>query len=260
MSIEFLINENTYGRVIHIHSDSLSSLLSIASTHVKSRTVYDTILLINALGANNVVSLQKVRSHAKEGTELYCPGNDYADGAARYGCKINHFSTGTFYATRTEMKNRIRSQRDNEWRLKWTRLPGHRQSKEFIQGPDSKIWKLIKKFQTKKVSNFVRFVTGFCHLRRHKVVITKRKRRHMADNDLDAVCRLCNLGPESPFHLLCICPRIMHRRHDYFSDGQILCYQLDRAPPISTKFIDFVQCPFIQNLDRIDPRNTSDNE
>ena len=246
---EFLLATNTANKRIHFHSDSLSSLQAIQGNRLTSRTVLDTVMLLKALGRNNTVSLQKVRSHQPKNSPLYCPGNDYADGAARYGCKIDPNSKGTFYISRTEVKNDIRERRDRQWLTQWRRLPGHRQSKEFIQGPDPKIWRLIRKLPAKKLTGFIRFVTGFGNLRRHKVVLTKRKRRHSADKDADAVCRLCGTGEETGFHLICICPRLMHRRHDYFSDGQRLCYQLDQPPPISIKLLDFIQCPILQSLE-----------
>ena len=107
------------GRIVNIHVDSLSALQAIKATHVRSKTVWDTVVLLNTLGSKNTVSLQKIKAHDPEATED--DGNEIADATAGWGARFpDHMMTeATIHKTRHTMKSFIKQTGQEEWRTHW---------------------------------------------------------------------------------------------------------------------------------------------
>ena len=237
------------GMTINMHVDSLSALQAIKASHVKSRTVWDTVVMLNTLCHKNTVTLQKIRAHDPKATED--SGNEIADATARWGVRWpEHMMTDALiHKTRSSMKAWIKEAGKEEWGAHWNAQPELRQSKLFLHGPDPHIWRDLKKMKRKNVSNVLRFVTGHTFMKRHRTVIDKGKRGITADVDIGSQCRLCWTGPESPEHLLLKCPRLMWMRNSVYSQSGIVSYELDTPPPWSEQMVEFINKPIIQALD-----------
>lgn len=248
MTCQYLMDFS--GHEINFHVDSLSSLQALKASHITSRTVYDTALLLQALGQQNKVSLQKIKAHDPEAKED--AGNVMADKAAKWGAFFpdHMISNATIYKTRTIMKTHINEKHREEWDVHWKSTQGLRQSKLFINGPDPKYWKDIKHMNKKKMSNVIRFISGHCFMNRHhKTVIPTGKRGKCADADPRSRCRLCDLEEETPEHLCTVCPRLLWTRNTLFAQSQILSWTSDRPPPWSKHLLDFIQSDIVQSLD-----------
>lgn len=234
-------------KVLNFHVDSLSALQSLQASHIKSRTVYDTVVLLNHLGTRNTVTLQKIKAH---NPEAETDGNDMADKMANEGANLpDHMMNTHIHETRTSMKNYIKNKSHEAWQKHWQDLPELRQSKLFLKGPDPKMWKDLRHMKKKKMSNVVRFITGHTFMRRHQTCLKTGKRGKCADEDPGSKCRLCDIGEESPSHLATSCPRLQWTRNSLFSQSQLLSWDLDKPPPWSQELLDFINLDIIQSLD-----------
>ena len=92
---------------------------------------------------------------------------------------------------------------------------------------------------------FVRYVTGHAFLKRHNMIVEKGTKAGIENEDI--YCRLCesNTDWETPHHIICKCPALMHRRKAIFGE-----YMLPDDPDWNVKnLIDFLDCMTITELE-----------
>ena len=91
----------------------------------------------------------------------------------------------------------------------------------------------------------VRFVTGHAFLKRHNMVVEKGTTQGLEYEDI--YCRLCESFSEweTPHHIICKCPALMHRRQPYFGE-----HFLPDDPQWKMKnLLEFLNCMTITELE-----------
>jgi hypothetical protein len=104
------------------------------------------------------------------------------------------------------------------WQKRWDSQPQHKyiQSKKFIQNIQANKNKfnfILKHSNRVIVGKLIQFITGHCNLNYHL---------NHSNNFIDPIRRKCNLGPETPVHLLRSCEALNQARRDIFDGHDIL--------------------------------------
>ena len=132
MASEYLMDYRN--RKIFFHVDSLSALQSLQATRITSRTVYDTVLLLQSLAKHNTVTLQKIRAHDPKAAPD--SGNEMADKAAKWGTFFpDHMIKTHIHKSRTIIKNHIKNRMRTMWQSHWKTSNAHYVAKPFLSGP-----------------------------------------------------------------------------------------------------------------------------
>jgi ribonuclease HI len=90
---------------IYIHVDSQAVLQSLIKSQITSKTVHQTVELLQELAGRHTVTLHWVKAH------VGIPGNKMADEAAKAGSQSNRFTQMEIRNSRTELKTFIRDAR-----------------------------------------------------------------------------------------------------------------------------------------------------
>ena len=93
---------------------------------------------------------------------------------------------------------------------------------------------------------FVRYVTGHAFLKRHNMIVEKGTKVGIENEDI--YCRLCESSTdwETPHHIICQCPALMHRRKAILGE-----YMLPNDPEWNVKnLMDFLDCMTITELEQ----------
>ena len=193
----------TVGKNIQIYIDSQAAILALCGNEVNSKTVFDTIHALDAIGRDNNLKLNWIKAH--NGHAL----NDIADKLARDG------SASAGPHTRVPMPDaNIKELIDNEtikrWNLGWINQEGHRQTKLFFPEVNLNKAKLLYKYSKSKFSQAVRWITGFNGL--------AYQNNKINPNEFpNPNCQLCEqLIDETSAHLIAQCPILFWERMDAF--------------------------------------------
>ena len=173
-----------------IYSDSQATLLALDAEFLHSKLVADTVTLLNELPGQ--VVLRWVKAHVGHS------GNEHADSFAKIGCYRDLPETPTPFP-RKLIRNTILSKLRTVWDQEWADYPVARQSKYFISGQDKQKAKDICHLSRFSLGRLIRVITGHNGFNAH---------RHNVDNDIDDLCRLCQLDSESFLHFITVCPSL----------------------------------------------------
>ena len=153
---------------------------------------------------------------------------------------------------KASIKKAIRDWGNNAWMNEWEgetnpnqRTPKCRQTRYFYKVPSKSQAKVLLSYNRERVSMLVRFVTGHAFLKRHNMVVEKGTTRGLENEDI--YCRLCESSSdwETPHHVICKCPALMHRRQPYFGD-----FFLPDDPSWKMKnLLEFLNCTTITELE-----------
>ena len=202
LAAEFFIKQQTNGSSIWFYIDNQASITALAGPVYKSKAVLACKETLDELGLSNVVKLEWIKAHNDN------QGNEAADLAARQGA-ASHRQTGyNPLRAQCQIKAEIKNQFQQTWIELWENVDGHRQSKLFIDAPKASLWRDLQKLNKKQVSLVIQFVTGHAFLRRHQAIVT---------GDTSQVeCQLCKKEPETPEHLVAMCPKLCDQRVKVF--------------------------------------------
>ena len=251
LACEHILSKDIKQTKITIHVDSQSALNSLKAPYMKSKLVGNTINLLNAIGAENNLTLRWIKAHNSNNTTP--SGNDIADELARHGANSNNWTGAVIHPPRSEMINYIRT-RTRELRAKeWQNRTDCRQTRAFIAKPQPKIWKDIKLQGNEKIGRVIRFLSGHGHMRRHSTLIKYDISGEEADNHEEAQCRLCLEHEETPIHLITECDVLFHERLGIFGQGEILAWLRDRPPDWSPALLEFINLQTVRDLDTRPP-------
>ena len=235
MACEYMYTYGTTGQRISFHVDNQAILKSLAAGYISNETTRKTAELLNNLAQHNVVSLQWVKAH------VGILGNEEADAAAKAGAKGSRRRINTIKPARNVLKKLTKLNLNKNWQDLWDKNEECRQSKLFLSGPNPKIWQDLRKLQNEETSRVVRFVTGHCYMRRHRVIL---EMGYEFQHDQVAMCSLCQEEQETPEHLITECPVLNNTRLD-----TLYCWQLDRPPPWNAGIINFINSPAVKALE-----------
>lgn len=187
------------GEVIHICTDSQSSLESLASHCFTSKIVIECLQNIESLSNKNEIYLTWVPGH--EGIE----GNEKADELARKGSQSEYHgpepALGLPYKVqRTAIRNFFTKKHETSW----NQLKTCKHTKQVIALPCKKTAKYLLGCPRNTLRDLVAFTTGHCKLNKHM------NKLRLANT---TICKRCNEEDETPLHLLTSCPTLVQKRY-----------------------------------------------
>jgi ribonuclease HI len=197
---------------IKIRSDSQAAITAISNINISSNTVLECRNLLNRLGSKNKLTIRWVKAHNAH------VGNKLADSLAKTGANQ---SIGPprfkYFEAATSFSQKLLDQSNQKWQKRWEINPTKfKHSKEFIHIIQNNIHKMnyvLKHCDRTTVGILTQFITG------HSFNLRASKSNTLTDK----VCRHCNQddSPETPSHILTICPALTEARRQWF-DGQDL--------------------------------------
>jgi ribonuclease HI len=198
---EHLLEKSDHGKSLTIYSDSQAALKALNNFSTRSKLVHETKDKLNALGAQNNLSLSWVPAHC--GIE----GNEVADKLAKEGANRDFIGPEPYVGvSRSEIKTKMKRRLITTWNQFWSRIEGLRHSKNFIRGLDSNRSHKILNYPKKHIRLIVGFLTG------HYPLKARLKLMHLATDD---ECRWCLEERETAEHLLRECEALAYRRRIY---------------------------------------------
>ena len=195
---------NVMGRTVRVMSDSQAAIQALSQGSTRNPWVKSASDALNRLGKYNFVTLAWVSGHKNHA------GNELADAAARRGASSARWTTRLPPATTGEAKAFARANLALKWKHKFNADTRFRQTKLFIQEPDSLIWNQLRKLNRANVGRIVRFVTGHAYLLRMEAVIGG------VEDTADITCRLCQGESETAEHVISHCPALAAKRLEIF--------------------------------------------
>ena len=247
LACEHILFQDIKRSKITIHVDSQAALRALKASYMKSKLVGNTVQLLNAIGADNDLTLRWIKAHNPDNKTP--SGNDIADLIAKAGAKSNNWTSAKIHMPRAEIIRYIRYRIREEWTKEWENRQDCRQTKAFIGKPQPRIWKDIKDHGRDTISRVIRFVSGHGYMNRHNTVIKYNITKEEADTHEEAQCRLCEEHEETPIHLITECEALIHERKELFSESDLLAWMLDRPPDWSPAIIEFLSLQTIRDLD-----------
>ena len=192
------------GKPICICSDSQAALRALQSYSVTSVSILECIKLLNRMSAVELVTLLWIPAHSG------FRGNAIADNLAKQG------SSSAFTGPEPCLALPVSwfKIRNDQWAKKqhldyWTTLPTCRDTKLYIQEPSDNIADYLFNLSKSHLRILVRGLTGHCRFNHHmfKLGISN-----------ECICPMCGSDFDTPYHLLCLCPRFAMDRHELFGD------------------------------------------
>ena len=164
--------------------------MALSNITVTSQLAKRTIFALNAVGKNNKVSVSWVRAHV--GTE----GNEKADELAKNGTTSSR-EIKDIKKPSAPIKLKLRQKMNKIWDERWRSLPGHRQSKYWLNEQWRSLHEALYKLPREDFGLVLQFITGFNNLNYHT---------HNKNNRIPPTCRKCGEQREEAIHFVLDCP------------------------------------------------------
>ena len=190
--------------------DNQGCLLALDNIWTNSVSIEKTKTALKALASRgNKITLRYIKAHSGK------IGNEQADCAAKKGAISKRSPNKTFLCSKAKIKEDFRTRIINEWQEKWYNIPPDRmrQTKCFLNGPDKKIWKMLRFKGKNDIGILIRFLTGHAYMLKHEMLINFG---YEALEYKNINCRLCQEGIETPYHLVTECPCLNLFRKELF--------------------------------------------
>lgn len=229
MAVQYLTKRASQEENKIILVDSQAVLLSLRHSESNTRS---QLVVMEELAKVRNLEFRWIRAH--QGHE----GNELADVAAKKGTssKVQVGQPKALSKFKSEVDHKIYI----EWQKEWDRLPGHRQSKIFCEGPKDKRVEDLKSLGRFRTGTLIRFLSGHAFTNRHNYL--------MGLSD-EVNCRLCRQQTEeTPEHLIKECPILNEWRFEVFGTLMVFDDRLISYDQIST----FISHYKIQDLEQND--------
>lgn len=211
-----LIDQQVIGKTIVICSDSESAIKALSSHKFSAKSVLSGRRGLETLSGNNHVSLVWVPGHSD------IPGNERADELARIGSATSFVGPEPALGIYAGAMVKLLKEEAKEGHQKaWNELQNCRQSKEVLEGCNSRTTKYLLSLNRKCLRLLVGVLTGHTNLRYHL--------NKMGLNE-DPNCRRCGNIPETAKHFLCHCLALSHLRTKHLGDFYITLDEFKSVP------------------------------
>ncbi len=217
------LQRNYRNKSIAILSDSQAALKAISAYEIRSLLVEECIGRLNRLAACNRVHLIWVPGHKG------VAGNELADELARSAATTRMMGPEPYIAVgphtiKELLRTEERSSRDSHWQ----QTAGMRQAKLLLGGFNLARFRAIINLPRDKLRLLVALYTGHCRLK-----------KHLSNMGLASCgnCRFCDMGPETPEHLILDCTAICRRR--FKALGSIFVTRDHIASIAPSKYLEF---------------------
>src|SRR5262249_4360930 len=151
----------TRDKRILILTDSLAAVRTINSYRIRSKLVWDCILSLREIAAQNQLTLGWIPGHSG------IKGNELADGLAKRGA--NESLTGPEPAmgiSKTTVDGWLREWTKAQHAGHWSAVQGQRHSKRMLRLSENQT-KLLLRMSRKQLRQAIGLLTGHCGLRKH---------------------------------------------------------------------------------------------
>ena len=183
-------------------SDSQAAMLSLVSNNVTSKTVADTIGLINSINAT--INFIWVKAHS--GIEE----NEYVDSLAKTAANLPNVMDNPI--PRNQVKTLVLESLHSTWKFEWIDYPEARQTKQFVVEPIKTKADKACRLSRLQLGRLIRIITGHNVLKYHFSLM----------NPLESpFCRFCGTDRETFFHFITECPPLRQLRINHFLDRDI---------------------------------------
>ena len=202
----WFLDNDVRGENINIYSDSRSALEALRNPISKSKLVSQTFASVQAVCANNGVTLHWIPGHSN------LQGNERADGLARTASESLPVGPEPFLPVTTSylrgaIKDWRKARHCRKWRDStkcrstkiWVPTPWYGGGSPMIHTADRDLWRLV-----------MGLITGHCQLNQH---------RHRIGLSNSPQCNNCVGEIETPYHFLAECPQFLQQRLLYFGEA-----------------------------------------
>jgi ribonuclease HI len=191
LAVQHYLSENTDNTQVNIFSDSKSAIDAIRGIHSSSHMVQSCWDVLQSLDQKTQWTLNWIKGHAGN------QGNSTADLLAKQATSQTSMGPSPLLPIPSNIiKKQIKKFSISNWRQYWTGRPDCRQTKLWFPEPNQKHSKDLLNLSRDEFGLLSRWITGHCYLARHQSLI------HFNNPE----CNLCQLGEETPWHLLRECP------------------------------------------------------
>jgi len=185
-------------RHIWIMSDSQAAIKALLSPEITSGLVKETLITLNELGRENIVTLIWIPGHTG------IPGNEVADALAKDGAYKGMVGPEPFCGIgKNAITEEVRLATSQEWLSYWNNHVALRQAKTMLSGFTERKHRFCIQLNKGQLRAITNLLTGHGRLNKHLY------RMGLKDSSL---CRFCEEAEETSTHLLMNCPSLNGKR------------------------------------------------
>ena len=193
---------NCNAKSVTIFSDSQSALAALANWKVTSKAVEKCINNLNLLSQETEVDLKWVRGHADHS------GNEFADVMAKLGTQ-NLKNKIDVSPPISWAKQLIKQSSYKEWSQRWYSTKHYRQTKIWFPSLNRKFSRSLMNLNRTELGLSVQMLSGHNRLNYQEAKI---------DKGVNSSCRFCEEEDETAYHIVAVCPRLLHKRWECFKE------------------------------------------
>ncbi|XP_037047894.1 uncharacterized protein LOC119082482, partial [Bradysia coprophila] len=203
---------NVSNEDIYICTDSQSAIQAVSSPYVRSRTVLDCKVALNALGVSNSVTILWVPGHKG------IAGNERADLLANKGAESDFIGPEPMFGiTASTRKAIVKEWLLREHKKRWQQYEGARHTKIFCRSPSLNLRKSLLDLKRSDIKRIVEAVSDHGELNKHLFDI----------GHADSPRCLCGRGEETGYHVISDCPRYRYFRRAFLGKPELSGLDLD---------------------------------
>lgn len=182
-----------------IYSDSQSAVTSLKGYNFKDSLTSATKKLLVSLQEQTIIDIQWTRAHVGN------TGNEIADMLAKRGSKQGTLKKVGYPLS--YFNHKLHDTYIQYWQTEWNSLPICKHAKSMLPKVGIKEARNLINYRRSDINLVIQIVSGHALLS-----------KHLANwNELQAACRLCLEGDETPLHLLTECPALTEERDSYYT-------------------------------------------
>ena len=202
-----LLQQGTLERKISIFSDSQAAIKALSANSFSSKLVWECRQTLKQLCARNEVRLIWVPGHC--GIE----GNEKADTLAKVASETVYFGPEPAVGiSPTAIKMALKHFVNARHTVRWSFVPGCRQSKQLVFGLDRYRTKELLSLSRKQLQIATGILTGHCGVQRHL---------HLMGITDQVNCPFCGKEPETVEHFMCKCSQFDRQRQNKLGSASL---------------------------------------
>jgi ribonuclease HI len=198
-----LANSDESVKYVKIFTDSQAAIRALKNDVQEQNSVSNANKALNSL-RDRVCYLTVAWTRGHVGNE----GNEKADELAKAGTLLEEVCA--IDRPLCHLKESIEKELVKDWDSVWLRYKEGRMSKQFIKKYDKKKCKDAMSYGRGKLGTLIRIITGHNALGYF---------RNKIDSDVDPMCRFCQEGDETFWHMLTECPVFCREQLEFMGDN-----------------------------------------
>ena len=192
--------QTSNAKSITIFSDSQFAISAIAGWIVRSKTVSNCVKALNNLATGKKVIIKYIKAH------VGFLGNETADALAKQGTK-NTLNKIVIPQPNSWAKMLLKKETYEQWASRWYQCKIGRQTKIWFPSLNIKGSKILASLPRADLGLAIQMLSGHNRLNRHE---------NLCNPEVSPLCRKCGEEEESSWHVIALCPALVHRRGQSF--------------------------------------------